>query len=417
MTVFLAGGIAWALKRAEEVPNHVRAEGSFWEVLTYKHKKSFGGFTPEEVAEAVARGRALRDQMVLEFPNLAIAFHPVPDEENGFLQVIEFTNSDSGESSAPRNLRKLVDEKTFDVAHAEQLLNEHAEYVNQVSQIAALSRRSSTVEPEIYNGFLDARTNRVNWKLLMVKAQLAAERGDDVEARAQVSLALNYVGHLEEVEVVSLLAETVATLGHLDFRATLFGDILPALEGQADLEAWKSLMMKDYSPQRFARVMRGEWHIIMEHFLCLCAIDGKGKPFEDLEQLARVMSSGYGDLVSRLESMDMQEFYKHPGFALSKNKVWTLSEESREAYESLHVGAEAWAQGYLRVTRQVALGDSVLDLLIAESEGLDLSQVTETRVLDPETEKPFQFDPVTRTVSLVDNEKGIYKIEPIALPW
>ena len=129
------------------------------------------------------------------------------------------------------------------------------------------------------------------------------------------------------------------------------------------------------------------------------------------------MSSGYSDLVSRLESMDMQEFYKHPGFALSKNKVWTLSEESREAYESLHVGAEAWAQGYLRVTRQVALGDSVLDLLIAESEGLDLSQVTETRVLDPETEKPFQFDPVTRTVSLVDNEKGIYKIEPIALPW
>lgn len=97
--------------------------------------------------------------------------------------------------------------------------------------------------------------------------------------------------------------------------------------------------------------------------------------------------------------------------------MWTLSEESREAYESLHVGAEAWAQGYLRVTRQVALGDSVLDLLIAESEGLDLSQVTETRVLDPETEKPFQFDPVTRTVSLVDNEKGIYKIEPIALPW
>ena len=210
MTLFLAGGIAWALKRAEEVPNHVRAEGLFWEVLTYKHKKSFGGFTPEEIAEAVARGRALRDQMVLEFPNLAIAFHPVPDEENGFLQVIEFANSDSGESSAPRNLRKLVDEKTFDVAHAEQLLNEHA-----------------------------------------------------------------------------------------------------------DLEAWKSLMMKDYSPQRFARVMRGEWHIIMEHFLCLCAIDGKGKPFEDLEQLARVMSSGYSDLVSRLESMDMQKFYKHPGFALS----------------------------------------------------------------------------------------------------
>src|SRR5690606_30626011 len=102
--------------------------------------------------------------------------------------------------------------------------------------IASLEKRSSTDLPSSSAGFISARTAKVAGELLLAKARLASESGEEEAAFRFAALARNLAAHSSEVESRTLLMETVGILMDLKLQQTVLGTLLPNLGPSADTD-------------------------------------------------------------------------------------------------------------------------------------------------------------------------------------
>lgn len=406
----------WIWSRLRSVPAHkLWSVASFNALFLPPERKDFPFPTEKDRARNREATEALIQKIWDEYPELKTENHPVPDAENGFLQFYLFAQEqDTTKSPTVKELQKFLSENHWDPDEAKRLLNQNTESVARIEAIAALDRRSTANMPKDYNGFISARYMKYAADLLMLKARLAAEAHDEPEALRLTKAALNLGTHLRQVEAPNLLGETVVVLVDLSVAKATFQHVLPALGRDANLAQWKAVLsLRSYGPGNFSELMRGEWENMMRYYLFPILVDrsNRNRP-KDADDLAHVISFHYYAFITRLRGMTLVEMRKDPGIAVPGD-LKKMSAKSREIYDIFMVGTRAWSKGYQRASVKMALYQAAFDLLILEKEGAKLTpESTENVNRDPLAEKPFDFDPVTRTLTTTTSD-----IEPLKLPF
>lgn len=410
-----AGALAW--HKVNSVPTAIRANLTFLEALKFKQPVAHS-LTPEQHAKVLAEAIALKDKLVTEFPALKVKPRPVAAEANGFLLLhqLSCSNGFSGPPISDNFKRVLNCEGAQDSEIAKRCLDENAELVSRIEQIAALTTRSSSNMPPEYNGFISARTGKTGCDILLLKARLAAEAGDETETLRLVAAAGNLGSHYHDVECPSLLSETVAILIDLSIQRVAFKTLLPALGRNADLGRWQGVFGKRaYTSTDLAQVMRGEWNVTTEYMvlpITLAERENRGLP--DVEAVARTYTAWSNTCVTRLPSLglaDVASSFQPP------SDVSHLSKEGREMIDVLCAGPHSWTQGYLKSAAAGAQHHAALDLLVLEKSGVVLAAADAERVTrDSVSGSTFVFDATKRTLAAPSGSAAL-GVEPLSLPW
>jgi hypothetical protein len=371
---------------------------------------SAGGRERHQVRQEVC---AMKEKLLLDFPQLPIEGRPVPDEENGFLQLqlaADLLASISGE------LLDLISGRSeWDSGRVAELLAAHADLVAQVEAIAALEKRSSTDLPSSYRGFDSARTAKHAAELLLAKARLASEAGDEAAAFRLAALTRNLVSHFTEVETRTLLMETVAILSDLTLQKVILEKLLPNLSSSADADAWMALLKsRNYGPSEFSKLVQGEWHSSMD-FLPDLLMNPQERP-PDWQEMMRAHAGTTDHAMRQIQTGTFRELYGFEPLHHASHHP-KLSIHSRETLDQLSVGLTAWSRGYVRAAVVVAMNRAVMELALLERAGEPLSAANVSSVTrNPYDGTVFAFDPATRSLSLAHPTEGI-EVDPVKLPW
>ena len=205
-----AGAVAW--HKATSVPLAIRVNAEFFEALKFAWSPKSFPITPEEAKQLKWDARVMKAKLMAEFPALIVTPRPVPDQENGFLQLHLLANSDEGLPVSSEIYSLLSEPNGWNAKAAARLLEEHSELVNRIEHIAALPRHSSSNMPDDFDGFIRARNGKTSSDILLIKARLAAEAGDEAETLRLVAAVQNICSHYREVESPNFLGETVTVL-------------------------------------------------------------------------------------------------------------------------------------------------------------------------------------------------------------
>ena len=364
--------------------------------------------TSAEHSAARAAAAAWKVKFLAEFPALKATERPVPAEENGFLLLYQFGSA----LTISEEFKKiLADRDWWDAETAKRCLAEHAEVVGKIEHIAALTTHSSANMPADYMGFINARPGIQGCQILLLKARLAAEAGDETETLRLVSAAGNLGSHYQDIEVPSFLSETVAILIDRSIEDLSFQTLLPALGKTANPDRWKSILgRKIYSGAELAKMMRGEWNIGADFMeFPLLAVSGKNCEMPDAEETSHCFSSIYSQCASDLPSRSLADLMHYkivcPGGASR------LSEEGRGIIDLISIGPGSWFQGYVQAAAVHEQHQAALDLLILEKAGATLTPADTNRITrEPVSGSPFVFDAASRKLSAPE-------MDPLTLPW
>lgn len=405
----------WAWAKASSVRANFKPGLSFFDALRYEEPAKAPEFTPEQMAEGRRIANKQRARMLAMFPDLAVTPHPVPDEENAFLQLhlIEVASNHDAPPFLPREFQDWS--TPLDIDAARELLELRSDWIDTVEHLASLTKSSNSNMPESFNGFVGARYAKSAAEHLLLKAWLAAKDGDEERALQLVGLARNMGGHYRNVERPGLIGETITILVDLSALDATRKAILPALGPSADIAKWRRVLASRFSPEDLARIMRGEWFWNME-ILAPYLVHPETSP-PDPDRLVEVFSEGFDREVSRLNQASLSDLHLMSGFPIPESSH-ELSEKSGEILGWTSIGSRAWYRGFVRAAMVHAQGDAALELLQREQDGEDLTTLTACNTINPLTHEPFEFDPVTRTLpepSYPDDSD--LSIAPLPLPW
>jgi hypothetical protein len=426
LTPLLAAGAAggWAWKKTNSERDYAPEGSSFLWVLRYMpYNDDYWPPTLERIMMTREEATKRMDQLVTEFPALRITEHPVPDDQNGFLLFFKPPWALSGDElpltkEFEHFLLQQDDKIPWSPEIAKRCLAENAHVVAQIERIASLKTRSSANMPAGYNGFVGARTPMRSVYILLMKARLAAEAKDEKETLRLVAAAQNIASHFREIDTPTLLGETVTNVINCTIHQEAFKHLIPALGRDADLTQWRSVLApRSYTPAGFAKIMRGEWHAMARFFLFPSILDPNNPDVPpDAEALAHAYASSYSMQVTRLNTMNFEEFTRQDN-EYSSAPFTQLSGKSRQIAKALFCGSKAWATGYIRVASISAQYQAAFDLLILEKSGRKLVPELAAEVTrDPISGTPFLFDPATRVLSPPPAAAKLY-VKPLSLPW
>jgi hypothetical protein len=360
---------------------------------------------------------AMKERMVAEFPALRVEKHPVADDQNAFLMLCQLEdfikNLDPPLSEEFRQLLKGT--TPWDANAARRFLAEQAGLVEWIEKIAALKTRSSEDLPASYKGNIGAQSGKLASDILLLKARLAAEAGDEQGTLRAISAVTNFGAHYQKIESPFLLSSTLHTLIDLNMKETALKTLLPALGKDADLSLWKSIFAStSYTSSDLANVMRGEWNTVSEHSAFpLLITDERDRKLTDAEAVARTYSSFFNAWVTTLPTLSLAQIESfRPHFEISQ-----LSSEGQKYVEKILFGNELWTKGYIRAAIISCQQQAALDLLMLEQGGVTLGAADAARIThDSMTGLPFVFDPAKRElVAPIDSAK--LSVNPLVLPW
>ncbi len=349
----------------------------------------------------------------MEFPDLRIEKRQVPDEENGFLQLNLIADE---VALVSQELLDLISGRSeWDATRVAQLLSEHADLLARIETIASLEKRSSTDLPNTYPGMVSARTAKVAGELLMAKARLASEAGNEEAALRFVALTRNLVAHFSEVETRNLLMETTAILMELNLQKTVLEKLFPPLGSSADADAWMALLtVRSYGPHELAALLQGEWNTSMD-YLFPSTLMNPHERLSDWQDLAQAYARMTQDSMLRARRGTLREMhgFEHLG---GPSQISNLSSATSETLDQLSNGMGAWTRGYVRAAVVGAMNQAVMELVLIERAGEPLSADSVSSVTrNPYDGTEFAYDPGTRMLSVQHPIEGL-AADPVRLP-
>ncbi len=392
----------------------------------YAAYRKFGAFPAdarqgeEESGAPLDRGRMkmrleeLKRSLLAEFPNLQVEKRSVPDAENGFLQIQRLGKHPESYQFEPGLLDGLADcVSSRDSGKTREFLTRYPAFVAEAERIAALPSRSSMLPHKDYNGYFEAGSANALHDVLLLRAGLAAETGDEFAALDAARQAMRIRNHLHDVEAPSLLTETVAIMLDMSRMEWVTDGILPKLGSKADLGAWRKIMGgEDNPPARFATVLRGEWHTSADHmFLPHVLLDHHQGNLSDPDETARVWSARAAWRVAELEKKPALGFHDLDGSA-GKPGSEALSEQGRKIVDDIDAGGASWNKGIIRAVVISAQRRAVMDVLMHERDGSAIPEL-----LDPVSGLPFRFDASTRMIHAPAWDGAPVDVPPLKLPW
>lgn len=349
-------------------------------------------------------------------PGLVPAWRPVPDEQNGFLQLLDFAerHGDLGEEQLglQKDLASLVNGSTewdHEVATAE--LAQHQDLINEITRLGLLPLQSSAgVSIDRYS-FVGARFYKECCELLLADARVAAESGDPDRAMERVRATLGIAEHISGIETPSLLMETISILVQLSVDGQIIEHIVPALNPDAAAIAdWQNVLKRpDTQPTDFAHLLRGEAYVSIRGLAIPLLVKNSAeltkKEIPDPDAFLDAIAGTMLDRATGIEQTTLVDM----GEALAPDYIEPpagLSPGAREAYDAFQIGARAWSRGWTRAASLNARTQAALAIMAGQEPPPE-----------PLTGLPFAYDPDTRTLAHPDDPRlENIDAEPITLP-
>lgn len=377
-----------------------------------------GSKDPKEVAKArdiQRRAEVWLKRLMERYPELAVTPHPVPDERNGFLKWLEFTERIKAATTIHSPTLGvgaafgdyLKGDQAWDPAAARNWITANAALMDEIRAMGQLTEASSDgISVDRYS-FIHARLAKECADALMMEARLAAENGDAAAAMESVSAARGLGHNLGAIETPTLLNATVSILLQLEIEKRVFSEILPALPpGSRDPAAWEAVVRPEVKPPaEFGRLMKGEWSVTLRVWVLPPMLDpGETQGPPDPGALLDAYSMPFVQLVRSHENARLGD--NIPLLFDEGPQTAGLSSVSRKMMEMLFIGARAWHKGTYRA---------------ASSHGLTLAAFSVmkdgTLPMDPVRGLPYRWEPVTRTLSMpATPEFDEMKIKPVVVP-
>ncbi|MFT3991378.1 MAG: hypothetical protein QM680_08195 [Luteolibacter sp.] len=359
----------------------------------------------------------MTDEAEREFPLLKIEFRPVPEDQNGFLQLYRFTGKYDTSDPVFAELKGFTgkNRSSWEVEKAKLWLQENAAIVEEIERIAMLKDRSLSGDPPGYVGFIKASMVKSAADVMMVKARLAAEEKDEKLSILYIGAAQNLASHLREIEAPTLLLETVVIGIDRDICQTVFKNLLPSFGRDADLAKWRSVLaVRNYNTEECSKVIRGEWFMMSRFFFPPLLVQGSDE-LPDPGSFLKYYASLVYDRMSWLEGASLAQLQDLE--ILDEGKIREVSKKGQEILKVSAMGVEAWKKGYCTAVSKMAKYRAALDLLILEKEYPEWSatDMALKATHEPLSAKPFVFDAVKRRLSPPPEFAG--EMEEIDLPW
>lgn len=357
------------------------------------------------------------EELLKRYPERQVQFKDVPDEDNGFLQFLNFL-ADRGaddpqlhaELFSPELLAMLSGGSDWDSAKLEEWLTTHDDLFQQILQIAELPDCSvKGINMERYS-FIHARPARTMGLLLQARGRLAMESGDHDTAHRLYQASLNLADHFDHTELHSMLGKSVSTLLRVDALKGFQQHVLPQIANDSEqLGLWReTLSFHDEMTTVFPALMNGEWHISTRTLILPmlltgdvnAGLDGGREPIHipDKDAFIEAYTAQNQLIMDTAESGQPMPNSIDP--VLGNDPA--LSEGANQAIGMFYIGSRAWSRGLHRSNTLSAMNDALIAI-----------HLDETLPLDPTTGEAFLWDPHTRTLSAPEGTEGI---EPIHAP-
>ncbi len=373
---------------------------------------------PRDLAKASELRRLAEpwhQKLLLRFPELAVTLRNVPDERNGFLKWLDFSDKMKGDDGSgqpvldlPKELSDYLNQNgAWNSDAAKVWLDQHKSLLDEIRAIGLLPDRSVNGIPTERWGFIPARFAKTCGDVLIIEARLAAEQGDPAAALESIRAVTGLADHFTEIETPTLLAATVHSLMRLNLASHVLNDIIPALPaGQVDPAAWENALNPTVSgPAEFARIMTGDWSVMNRDYLLPMLLDAEDPKYPpDGGDLLDYVSLSYLEIVRSHESATLSDLptLQFPPIADASH----LSRASGQAAATISMGASAWRKGWDRAQSVSAMNQAAFAIM----KNQPIPQ-------DPVYGVDYRWDPATRQLSMPSgNDFDAMGIKPITVP-
>jgi len=391
----------------------------------------------------------LYESLMEEYQQLNVEFRKLPNDENGYVQILKFVQSAEEEGIELYPPFNYAVSDIFDyqrpVDERKKLIDDEVgAYLDaylpniQIAESAAQMEQWSAVSMKIIIDSMKASLDRVVLRnmsrLLLLEALRAAESGNEEESMRYYGLAQNLPNHFIELEICvdryGLMVEYCIRNNQLFAVHRL----LPAIGNQADIQKWRTLInLNEPTPLHLARRFHGEWHCIMFVFMGEVSFMGVGEILKNqidmshgdealkfLESRA-IQTNSYIEWFSEININQLPDFEVAEGLQMPKLQSQMLMENV-----ALLERADPRVVGFF--INSIILHyqiNAVLDLVEMEKDGIKLDATSVARATnEPMSGQPFIFVEESREIALPDFpdrlsliEKRDHWFSPMPLPW
>ncbi|MCF6313903.1 MAG: hypothetical protein L3J39_15765 [Verrucomicrobiales bacterium] len=362
----------------------------WWHDFTHYIKQKSTSYTPPdenspEMAALQKKIDAWYPQILERYPLLKVEYKNVPDDQNGFLKILEWQEDAEvmekwEQTNLPdkftaiwqsENKKNAFPDNTLSEAKA--YLKKHQPSLERAMKIGLLPNQSNAgISPDRFYFTSIPFTKNIT-DHLKLKACIENEEGD-LKSAFQTFRAINgWADHLGEIETPTLILTTLSMAIRLSSQSLIHSRILPQLPNNKNhskqWEPWiKLITLKNDVSKNFLHMWRGEWQHVVH--VTWVKVELLRINLQDYEALLTAYTE---DLYDRI---DIQTLFTPKSTPLRTHDH--LSRKSLLTLDLLNLGISACASGYLRshtILRQYQIAFALKKL---EAEGHDLTQLDST---------------------------------------
>lgn len=405
-----------------------------WKLNPWKNKfdKQFGSHfdtlkssdNPEDqkkARELLKLGKEWYERILVRYPELAVTYKDLPEDQNGLLQWKRFEKRlrDAKDPHSPllglpvdlaEHFGNSKDKKPWNAESTKAWLDENRALLDEARAIALMPDQSSAghADSDQLAESAGIGAGRDFSKAFLMEAHLLAEQGDIAGALESIRAATGIANHLRNGEAPNLYEGLNGAYIQRSIERYVFTDILPGLpEGQRDVAIWENAINpKLREPADFARLVRGEWNAYMQKGLLPALADTTDfSTPNDGEALAEAYTQSYMSLATQNESLTLAELPSNPVVNLPHDNLSWRSRDIAKDHGIMEGGynlRDSWERN------QIQTGMTQAAFAIIKGEPIPN---------DPIRGLPYVWDPATRKLSLPEIPE--YKrigIKPLVLP-
>jgi hypothetical protein len=366
-----------------------------------------------EYQKLMQLGKEWYERILARYPELAITYKNLPDEENGLLQWYLWEKRQDEAHPYPdspfvsgRDLAVHFSPpkmRPWNPTAAQAWLDANRTVLNEARRIALMPDRSSRIAVE------DSRTglrefSQVCCRAFLVEARLFAEGGDVARALESMRAATGLVDHFSNGEVPTL--REVSRGDHGENERYFFEKVLPALPpGKVDLRAWEKVLNPTLrQPADFASSVRGEWNVLMQAELLPILADSSAPDTpKDSEALAEAFTQYSKSLALQSDPLLLTDLPANP---VTRHRYDNLTHRSQLVANNLGMTPESKDSRSQWEKRQVQTGMTQAAFAILTGKAIPN---------DPIRGLPYVWDPVARQLSPPDIPE--YRISNLLRPF
>ncbi|MBK1817454.1 hypothetical protein JIN84_17675 [Luteolibacter yonseiensis] len=384
----------------------------------YNLKQSENPQDQEKYRKLMKLGKAWYGRILVRYPELSVTYKDLPAERNGLLQWARFEKrlrdtikpGASGLIDLPDKLKAhfgVTKEFPWNSHSVKDWLDDNRALLDEARAIALMPERSSGGFSEDETVLETGMAARDFSKAFLMEARLFAEQGDIGRALESIRAANGLADHLRNGEAPTFMQGLVGANVQQTIDRYVLSNILPALPSGTDVTAWENAANPTLrQPADFARLVRGEWNAYMPGVFLPALADTKdpGTP-ADAEALAEAYTQASRSFVNRNESLSLSDLPSNPvvrpGYKDLSLRSQRIAKEHGMTTDS-HNLRDTWER------YQVQTGMTQAAFAILKGQPVPN---------DPIYGAPYQWDPVTRKLSLPKiQEFKKSAIKPLILP-